>query len=118
MKALLIDPVTRTISEVEYNGNYKQIYDLIDADTFDIARLYPNGDGAFVDDEGLLKPCDHFWLHENYPSPLAGKGLLLGCDDEGESIAPSTDIESLRNAVRFMSRNDVLDWLDARGETI
>lgn len=117
MKALLIDPYTRTVSEVEYSGDYQHIYTLIDANTFDIARL-PNGDGAFVDDEGLLKPCDHFWLHENYPSPLAGKGLLLGCDAEGESISPTTDIETLRNEVRFMDRNDVLDWLDARGELI
>ena len=35
MKAILINPHKETITEVEYSGNYKEIYDLIDCRTFD-----------------------------------------------------------------------------------
>jgi ABC-type amino acid transport substrate-binding protein len=31
MKALLINPIDKTIEEVEFDGDYKQIYKYIDA---------------------------------------------------------------------------------------
>jgi len=34
MKAYLIDPFTKTISMVEYSGDYNEIYKLIECDTF------------------------------------------------------------------------------------
>lgn len=102
MKAILIDPFTRSITEVEYSGNYQQIYDLIDAECFDVARINKHGDGIFVDDEGLLHDKEQcFFLHEDYPMPLAGKGLVLGCDDEGESVSPHTTLDELRLKVTF-----------------
>ena len=111
--AYLIDPAARTITPVEYTGHYTNIYTHIGADCFDCARVYPNGDGIFVDDEGLLKPQEHFFLHRNYPSPLAGKGLMLGVDSEGESIAPMTSIETLREDIRFLTRAELHAMLDA-----
>jgi len=111
MKAYLIDPVAREITAVEYSGDYLDIYALIDASTFDVVRLYRNGDGAFIDDEGLFRSNQSFWLHKNYPQPIAGAGLLLGVDEEGESIAPETDIETLRRDVVFMSAEQVQAWV-------
>lgn len=113
MKAYLIDPAAQTISEVEYTGHFTDIYQHIGADLFDVARLYPNGDGAFVDDNGLSRDDLSFWFHRNYPQPLAGKGLLLGVDAEGDSIEPITDIETLRGDVVFVSRDEVLAMLNA-----
>lgn len=111
--AYLIDPAARTVTQVEYTGDYTNIYTHIDADCFDIVRVYRNGDGIFVDDEGLLKPQEHFFLHRNYPNPLAGKGLMLGCDEEGESIAPQTSIETLREDITFLTRAELHAMLDA-----
>ena len=54
MKAILIDPFEQTVKEVQYSGDFHQIYDLIEAETFDVARI-SRGDGIFVDDEGLLR---------------------------------------------------------------
>lgn len=107
MQALLIDPKARTITPVEYTGDYKEINAHIEADLFDVVRLYPNGDGAFVDDEGLLKDPEYFWAHRNYPQPLAGRGLLLGVDAEGESIAPGTDLDTLCGDVVFFTVHDL-----------
>jgi hypothetical protein len=33
---------------------------------------------------------------------LAGRGLVLGTDKEGESVAPSLTIEELRKRVKFI----------------
>jgi hypothetical protein len=99
--AILIDPFARLVTEVTWNGDYRHIYELIGADCYDCARINGKGDGVFVDDEGLFKEEQAFFWHEDYPQPLAGKGLILGCDDEGESVRPHTTIEEVRSKVSF-----------------
>lgn len=103
MKAYLINPTTKTIEPIEYNGDYKHIYAMIDADTFDCARFNEHGDAVFVDDEGLIngKQQDFFQI-TGYPQPLAGKGFVLGCDmNTGESAEPHVSLEWLRENVKF-----------------
>ena len=113
-KAILIDPTNQTITEVEWNGDFHHIYNLIDCDTYDVARINAEGDGIFVDDEGLFKEQQAFFWHSDYPQPLAGKGLILGCDEEGESVVPHTTLEEVTNKVRFVLPirvNGELTWI-------
>lgn len=105
MKAILIDPFNETVTEVEHTGNYKHIYELLShpehpVDCFTAVRL-GNGDAIYVDDEGLLKDPKHFFVWKGYPQPMAGKGLLLGSNDEGESISPETTLEYVKGRVSF-----------------
>lgn len=100
MQAFLIDPFEETITEVEHNGNFREIYKFIDAQVFDIARI-PYGDSIFVDDEGLYKSNQRFFLHTDYGQPLCGKALVLGTDDEGESTSPKITLEQLKERVQF-----------------
>lgn len=99
--AILIDPIAMTVTEVTWNGDYHHIYQLTDCETYDCARINKHGDGIFVDDEGLFKEEQAFFWHEDYPQPLAGKGLILGCDEQGESVAPHTTLAEVRAKVRF-----------------
>lgn len=103
MKAYLIDPFTQTVSEVEYSGDYREIYSLIDCDTFTCADFNPFGDTVFVDDEGLIngKPQE-FFLIGDYPTPLAGKGLVLGTNEDGESVEPSMTIHQVAARVDWI----------------
>lgn len=100
--AILIDPFARTVTQVQWNGDYHHIYELTQCDTYDCARINRHGDGVFVDDEGLFKEEQAFFLIEGYPTPLAGRGLLLGCDEEGESVTPHMSLEEAREAVMFV----------------
>jgi len=104
MKSFLIDPFNQKIEVAIYSGDYKDISKLIEADSglFDVVRLYANQDVAFVDDEGLYVEDQKFWIHKNYPTPLAGKALVLGTDDEGDSISPATSIEQLKDDIKFI----------------
>lgn len=102
MQAVLIDPYKEEVTNVEYNGDYKQIYEHIQADCFTLVRLRDRDD-VFVDDEGLLKVtgATKFFMIEDYPQPLAGYGLILGNDGEGESVAAHHSVEFYRPKVQF-----------------
>lgn len=102
MHAYLIDPFTRTIEQVPYSGHYSDIYRLTQCDTFTVVGL-PRNDALYIDDEGLL--CDltqqAFFRVAGYPTPLAGRGLILGTDDEGDTTNPKLTIEDIRHAVTW-----------------
>jgi len=103
MKAILINPFEETITEVEYTGDYKQIYDLIDCRTFDCVRLCESDD-LYVDDEGLLKDNRYFsWSGRNF----AGKGLILAHNDEGESVGTTYDLHEVVDRVEWLPEGHV-----------
>ena len=106
MNAILIDPYAETITPVEYSGNYQDIYKLCDYELFTVVSVEPNGDGIYVDDEGLLKLTDEtkFFTYAGYPQPLAGKGLILGLNPRtGNSIGAKTPLETVKAKVKFYS---------------
>lgn len=102
IKAVLIDPYKEEVTDVEYDGNYKSIYPLIHCDCFTTVSL--GDDDVFVDDEGLLKltPGSKFFSVPTYPKPLAGYGLIIGCDDEGESIDAKHNAAYYRPKIHFL----------------
>ena len=103
MKAFLIDAKERQIREIDYSGNWEGIHTLIGCDTFDVATFSADGDGVYIDDEGLLTSPEHFFLIDGYPTPLAGNGLVLGCDEYGNSISPKITLEELALSVKWMT---------------
>lgn len=54
MRALLLDPTAGTVTEVDYDGDYRSIYKLIDCETFTTVGLDDKGNTLFVDDEGAV----------------------------------------------------------------
>jgi hypothetical protein len=104
IKAVLIDPLAETVTDVEYNGDYKQIYKHIQAELFTVVRL-KDDDDVFVDDEGLLHLTkdSRFFVLPDYPQPLVGRGLVLGNDPEsGESTDCHHDAAYYRDRVVFV----------------
>jgi len=99
MRAILIDPFTREITEVEHNDDFRQIYEFIGADAFDAATLLEDRQVIYVDDEGLFRDDQKFWSIEG--RVLGGKGLVLGVNAAGESIAAVGSIEEWRKRVRW-----------------
>ena len=113
MKAYYIDPILQFVAEVNFEGDYKEIYKWIDATTFDVVNLNGYGDGMYVDDEGLLKGSNYFFTvpvynGEEYVQQMyAGKALILGVDSEGDS----DDVKGLKFAllqdrIKFLGEKD------------
>ena|SRR5713226_2824773 len=107
MRAILIDPEYKTITEVDYNGNYSHIYELIECELYTIVGLH-KAHVLFVDEEGLLNNPRYFFTWEGYSTSLANKGLILGPEkfDEGNEDTHTTQctftIEEVRQKIKFV----------------
>ena len=82
----LINPFDQTIKPVilsDVDSNLKQIYALLDCTTID--AVYTIDDHTiYVDDEGLFVSPQRFFKLAG--QPLAGKALVLGASEDGDSI--------------------------------
>ena len=110
MKALLIDSKNRMISQIEIGEHFTEISKAIGCEVFAAPHIMKNNDTLYCDDEGLLKNPEHFFLLDSYPQPIAGNGLILGCDDEGESVDVSMSLIELSSRITFMDINDAYNW--------
>jgi len=119
MRAILIDPFQQTVTDVDYSGDYKQIYQLIEADLFTCVTFNQAGDAVFIDDEGLFKDSDeqrYFVLTDDNGNSqlLAGRGLVLGLDASGESISPTVTLEQVQAKVYWPEH----EWAAAEAERL
>lgn len=104
MRAIFIDAKNRKVQEINFEGDFQAIQKQIGVDTFTVCGMRDN-DACYVDDEGLLNGTKDFFSNPNiYPHPLAGNGLILGTDDEGESTDCKVTLDSL-GPVRFYERS-------------
>ena len=99
MKGILINPYNETIKPVEYTGDWRDIALLIECDTFTVSRVDEVND-LYLDDEGLLiQPNRYFmWKKQVY----AGIGLLLGHNEEGNSIDTTLTLKDVEDAVEWL----------------
>jgi len=98
VRGILLNPFDQTVKEVNILGNIQDIYLLTECTTFDVVRL-SESDDMYVDDEGLLKDNRYFsWSGRNF----AGKALIMGHDDEGNSISTTYDLQEVIDRVEWL----------------
>ena len=109
MKAILVDPFTQLVTATNYNGDFTTIMSHIGTGrAFDVVRLYHTDDYDYVDDhvyindEGLYVDDQHFWMHANYPLPLAGRGLILGGTPDGDSTDVNTKLATVMDDIKMI----------------
>lgn len=110
MRAYLIDTPNKQIVEVDWDGDYKSIKQLIKVDIYTPVYIteHPNPDCVFVDDEGLINGNPHGWFtFDTYNQPLRGYGLVLGTDHEGASVEPQSTLAQLQARVTFYDDGDL-----------
>ena len=111
MKAILINPKLRKIKEVEYSGNYQDIQKLTECSTLTAIYPFDNEDTIYLDDEGLLKEsnyCFTFKYDNGYVQPLMGNALIIGANEEGESISYKTPITEIKNRIVFKGHQEII----------
>lgn len=118
MRGILIDPFTRTVSDVETDADLGDMYDLLQVDLITVVRMPPNH-ALILDDEGLLKSKEvqEYFLLEGMDQPLAGRGLILG-DNYGENRDATLSLDLVRGAVTFPDKETInpSDWTGWRIE--
>lgn len=111
MKAILIDALNHEIKEVTLNteeSTLKQWYQLIGCDLVEVAHYITEEDSILVDEEGLLKPQDHFFYYKGAHQPFAGNGLIVGVDEEGDDTSCKISLEEVIQNTEFLTRDDCL----------
>lgn len=115
MRAILIDPFTRTISEVDTDASLDDVYTLLDIETLTVVA-YDREHALFLDDEGLLKSNEvQAYFHvEGSDQPFAGRGLIIG-DNYGDNRAATLSLDAVKKAVTFLDSttvdpNQYLGW--------
>jgi len=112
LTGILINPSDQSIAEVDYSGDYRSIGVLLDIGESPFTTIaFGRRDVLFVDDEGLLKEPRDFFMVNGYQGLLAGRGLFLGTDDDGE-VGPLKNVtrEWLIDNVAFFHRLDDGIW--------
>ena len=103
MKAYLIDPATKRIEPVEFDGSRESIARLIGFDTIDSDEIGSTGDRLFFDEECFLRAdprAGRFQLDRL--APVAGRGLVTGREATGAIVGdPSIDADVLGGRIRF-----------------
>jgi len=101
MKAILIDPSEGTVRKIKWhnkplNKNGNDIRNFLQCNTFAGVGFNRYGLGTiFHDDEALFyRPVYFFYVPELYPMPIPGKGLIVGTDEDGETVDIPKELES------------------------
>lgn len=106
MKGILIDPFTRTITNVLLTNNWRDINKHLDCNTFTIVH-YDEWNDIFIDDEGLYVDNQAFFgFKENDDLVLAGKALALGHDGKGETSDTNLNINELTENIIWLEPID------------
>jgi hypothetical protein len=118
MRAILIDPEKRTITEIPFEGDYRKIQAILGCRSFTTGSRPLNGsleegfDSLYASDDYLDEDRDdpRFWFQvdadRNPPSsyPIAGLGLIQGVDEEGAARDARISIEELTARITFTQR--------------
>lgn len=108
MKAFVIDAEKREVREAVYNGDFHEIYKLGGFNLFTAVEI-EDGDAIFVDDDGLLHDPQHFFVYRGFDQPLAGNGVVLGTDHDGESTDAKVTLDALKERVVFVTLDEAKD---------
>jgi hypothetical protein len=86
-KAFLIDPFAQQVTQVDYSGDYREIYTFTGCECFTLVRpVSSTGEVIYVDDNGLTVEDQAFFEVAGYHQPLGGKGLWVGEEIWDEAI--------------------------------
>ena len=115
MKAIHIDPATRTIKYIELpEENRLPTLQSIVGGYITVGLAFANEDVMYVDDDGFLKDPQDFQIwHPTSPKPLfntsgriklralAGPSIIVGSSPSGEDLPCLTTIEEVESTITF-----------------
>lgn len=105
MRAILIDPETKTISEIDLkrpNKSLQEFYDLIGTNTVEIVKIDKEID-MVIDEEGRLKPIkgafSFFGIADLW---VAGKTVIIG-EKNGSFVSLQENLSSFKMIVEWIT---------------
>ena len=109
MRAILIDPYTRTVTEIDHDGTLDGLYKTLQCDTVDAVQVGPR-DTLWLDDEGFLQAGRPVYRLGDSPTPLAGRGLILGVGKDGNERATTIPLTAVARTVKWTDLESTGDF--------
>jgi len=112
MKAIKIDVANKKVSQVNIE-NYKEIYGQIGngCNLFCCPVQWENNDVLYADDEALLKDeLEGCFMMPDFNYPIVGNAIILGTNEEGESVDVKTKISELQKKIMFGNKEAAELW--------
>jgi hypothetical protein len=119
MKCIKIDVVSKTVYEIEIEDGLQSMYDALDLGCEMIEKGFylpiisavestSRIDTCFVDEESLVKGEDYIKgafafqaAKDNVYGPYFNNGLIIGCDEDGESVSHRQIFTTIKEQVQF-----------------
>jgi hypothetical protein len=119
MKCIKIDVVSKTVYEIEIEGGLQSMYDALGLECEMIEKGFylpivsavestSRIDTCFVDEESLIKGDDYIKgafafqaAKDNVYGPYFNNGLIIGCDEDGESVSHRQIFNTIKDQVQF-----------------
>lgn len=114
MKAtgILINATDKTIKTVQVDG-LEEMCKALGCERVDRAAIGEKDDtDLWVDDEGLYNSKDFFY-YEGLHQPFAGNGLILGANEEGDTVSTKLTLEEVKKYVRFLDAKEAVILSDS-----
>ncbi len=108
MKAILIDSKTKTVSEITLDNSNNPIANALECEWFTAPIIYDNEDTLYCDDEALIsgKEVEGAFMYDGWQYPILNKAIVLGGDEEGNSLDVKRTIEEVKNGLRFLDKDN------------
>jgi hypothetical protein len=113
-RAILIDPFTETVMDVTMvDTKLQTIKNLIDCEIITMTGL-ADGVDMILDDEGLLKDSNSqaYFKFGIGSQPFAGKALIVGTDDEGDTVSLPENVTTQKVSERVIFFKPSQETLD------
>ena len=101
MKALLINPETRSIESIDIDS-HAELASLIGYDTIESDAVGTAGDRLYFDEECFLRgSAGRFQIDSIIP--VSGRAVIVGSADDGTTLRDvATDIEDVRSRIKYL----------------
>lgn len=117
IKAIIIDPFEREITETEIENNLEGLKGAIGDHWIELVRINNQND-MYVDEEGLFRENQQFFVMTGNQRkvPIAGKAVVVGSDvSTGDQINVTMSLDNIKCMVSFYSAFE-MQIMSERGE--
>jgi len=105
-QALLIDVSTKKITQIELDNHFESISKAIGngCQYFCCPYSFNNDDSMYADDESLLRidSIKGGFILDGYRGTIVGNAIILGTDEEGDSVDVKSTIDEIAERVIFI----------------
>lgn len=103
MTCFRIDSTQKTITAVDGGDDLAGLRQLIGFETIDSDEIDANGDRLYFDENCFIRQTPGVGRFQlDSLAPVAGVGVVVGCDVQGALQSPQIDLQALSTRIKFL----------------